>query len=128
MEAFIRFQEGADGLFYAMAEPDFDVLPIIAPHFSSRYADQSWLIYDACRKYGIHHKKDSALVEEVHITFSGSADGHVPESVLARDEPLYQMLWKDYFNSTGIAARKNPKLHIRHMPLRYWRHLTEKKL
>nr|WP_242478731.1 TIGR03915 family putative DNA repair protein [Hymenobacter sp. CCM 8763] len=40
MEAFVRFEKTADGLFHATIEPDFDVLPLIAPHFTTRYADQ----------------------------------------------------------------------------------------
>src|SRR5215213_3603788 len=49
MEAFIRFQLTADGLFYAICQPDFNVLPLIEKHFKSRYADQRWLIYDSKR-------------------------------------------------------------------------------
>ncbi len=125
MEAFVRFQEGSDGLFYALITPDYDVLPLIAAHFSGRYGDQSWIIFDGTRNYGIHYDKSVGRVEEVHVS-GRTAGATLPESCLAADEKRYQMLWKDYFRSTGIDARKNPKLHIRHMPLRYWRHLTEK--
>ena len=47
--------------------------------------------------------------------------------LLDENEELYQKLWQQYFNSVNIAARKNMKLHIQHMPRRYWRHLVEKK-
>lgn len=39
----------------------------------------------------------------------------------------YQMLWQKYFNNTNIAARKNIKLHIQHVPKQYREYLTEKK-
>src|SRR4051794_40087717 len=39
MEAFIRFQLTADGLFYAVCQPDFNVLPLIMKHFKNRYAN-----------------------------------------------------------------------------------------
>jgi probable DNA metabolism protein len=42
------------------------------------------------------------------------------------DEEIYQHLWKNYFHSVNIPARKNTKLHLRHIPKRYWKHLTEK--
>jgi probable DNA metabolism protein len=42
-------------------------------------------------------------------------------------EELYQHLWQQYFSTLNIAARKNLKLHIQHMPKRYWRYLVEKK-
>ena len=35
-------------------------------------------------------------------------------------------MWKDYFDSTNIKERKNMKLHIRHVPKRYWKYLSEK--
>jgi probable DNA metabolism protein len=52
-----------------------------------------------------------------------------PVNVIAaysEDEGIYQNLWKNYFNSVNIASRKNTRLHVRHIPKRYWRHLTEK--
>lgn len=127
MEAFVRFRELTDGLFYALVEPDYNILPLIASHFQSRYADQSWLIYDGHRRYGLHYDRDSNAVQEVFIEWEDGGKG-IPPDVLAPDEALYQMLWKDYFKSTGIPARRNPKLHMRHVPLRYWRHLIEKGL
>ena len=42
------------------------------------------------------------------------------------EEELYQQLWQQYFSSVNIVARKNMKLHIQHMPRRYWRYLVEK--
>ncbi len=125
MEAFIRFQLLKDGLYYAAAEPDHNVLPLIIRHFRSRYADQDWLIYDAHRKYGIHYQKETGLVTEVQINWSEDVREQSGE-VWEAHEPLYQMLWKDYFHSTGIPARNNKKLHLQHMPVRYWKYLTEK--
>lgn len=127
MEAFIRFEELGDGLYYAAIEPDFHVLPLIAPHFKSRYADQSWLIYDLRRKTGLHYDKGSEALTEVQLEWAEGGSGKPAAVALAPHEELYQALWKDYFKSTGIAARKNPQLHLRHVPLRYWKHLTEKK-
>ena len=55
MEAFVRFQLTKDGLYYAIIQPDYNVLPLIATHFKTRYADQRWLIYDGTRKYGLYY-------------------------------------------------------------------------
>lgn len=127
MEAFVRFNEIKGDLFYAFIEPDFNVLPLIAPHFRSRYADQSWLIYDGIRKYGLHYNKESESLEEVYLEWNDtSTPGKPTQDAMAPGEELYQQLWKDYFKSTGIASRANPRLHLRHIPHRYWRHLTEK--
>ena len=127
MEAFVRFNEIKGNLFYAFIEPDFNVLPLIAPHFRSRYADQSWLIYDGIRKYGLHYDKESESLDEVYLEWNDPVStGKPSKDVLAPGEEGYQQLWKDYFKSTGIASRANPQLHLRHIPHRYWRHLTEK--
>lgn len=125
MEAFVRFQLTKDKLYYAIVQPDFNVLPLISRHFEERYADQRWLIYDARRKYGIYY--DLKAVETVTLNFAHEANSGAAISALYDEtEPMYQMLWQQYFGSVNIAARKNTKLHLQHMPKRYWKYLPEK--
>ncbi len=125
MEAFVRFQLTKDDLYYALIQPDFNVLPLIAPHFKRRYADQRWLIYDVRRKYGIYYNLNE--VEEIEIQFnSGAHDKNSTAEILNEGEEIYQKLWQQYFKSVNIEARKNTKLHIQHMPRRYWKYLVEK--
>jgi probable DNA metabolism protein len=124
MEAFVRFQLTKDDLFYAVIDPDFNVLPLILPHFERRYSDQRWLIYDQRRKYGIYYDLNSA--EFVDLTPDISLDRPSME-VLDEAEPLYQLLWNDYFHHTNIPSRRNTKLHLQHVPKRYWKYLTEKR-
>lgn len=128
MEAFVRFQRTKDDLYFASINPDFNVLPLIVSHFVDRYADQHWLIYDSRRKYGVDYDPETFKITEVQIDLLEEAsDDFLPQSICHDDEAAYQKLWKDYFNSVNISARKNTKLHIRHVPTRYWRHLTEKR-
>ncbi|MDQ2720895.1 MAG: TIGR03915 family putative DNA repair protein [Bacteroidota bacterium] len=125
MKAFIRFQKTKDGVYYAICQPDYNVLPIIWTHFKNRYADQRWLIYDSKRKYGIFY--DLHKVETVSLLFSpDTCNGKNITSILDDQEQLYQQLWRTYFDSVNISARKNMKLHIQHMPKRYWKYLPEK--
>lgn len=127
MEAFVRFQKTGEGIFYAHIEPDFNVLPLLTSHFRDRYADQRWIIYDLKRKYGLYY--DLQQVTEITIDFGEDMSSNLnalPKQVLDPQEELYTLLWKDYFKSTGIPARKNMKLHIRHVPRRYWKYLSEK--
>jgi probable DNA metabolism protein len=124
MEAFVRFQLTADNIYYAVIEPDFNVLPIIRKHFRDRYADQQWIIHDIRRKYALFY--DLKEVHLVTVNFPEniqSGENHV----FHEEEPLYQQLWQRYFKSVNIGARKNTKLHVQHMPKRYWKYLTEKK-
>lgn len=127
MKAFIRFQKTADGMYYCPIEPDFNVLPLIASFFKNRYADQQWIIYDVKRKYGLYY--DLNTVEQISYEFVAAIDTTkvaLPSEMLDEKEELASLLWKDYFNSTNIPARKNRKLHIQHVPKRYWKYLNEK--
>lgn len=127
MEAFVRFQKTADNLYYAIVAPDFNVLPLISDHFKDRYADQNWLIYDEKRGYGIYYNQHT--VTTVALTFNDQLDrGRNIAAVYDADEQIYQRLWQQYFTSVNIAARKNTRLHIQHMPRRYWKFLPEKAL
>ena len=124
MTAFVRFQLTKDGLYYALIQPDCNVLPLITTHFRERYADQKWLIYDSRRKYGLYY--DLQDVTEVTIDFNDRSNEE--KNVYDEKEDLYQELWKHYFDNVNIKARKNMKLHIQHVPKRYWRYLVEKQV
>ncbi|BAU53764.1 TIGR03915 family putative DNA repair protein [Mucilaginibacter gotjawali] len=124
MEAFVRFQRLKDDIYYAGIEPDFNVLPLLNRHFKNRYADQKWMIFDSKRKYGLYY--DLHDTQFVTIDFS---EAHNPANVVSSfnaGEDLYQRLWQNYYHSANIPARKNTPLHLRHIPKRYWKHLTEK--
>lgn len=127
MKAFIRFVKSDDGLYTAVVEPDFNVLPLIVEFFKNRFADQDWLIYDIKRNYGFHYSANE--INEV----SGNIKDTIPnpyelELNIDPKELEYQHLWSTYFKSTNIEARKNLKLHLRHVPKRYWKYLVEKKV
>ncbi len=125
MDAFVRFRKTKDNIYFATIEPDFNVLPLNALHFKNRYADQKWLIYDLKRNYGVYYDMDKldyiSLEVSKDINTSTAADFYFTE-----DELLYQDLWKNYFKSTNIPSRKNMKLHLQHVPRRYWKYLSEK--
>ena len=130
MEAFVRFKKTAEGIFFAVIDPDFNVLPLISPHFKGRYADQRWLIYDEKRRYGLFY--DLSSVHEVQFSHVNSKSmieqAQLTDTSITLDaqEALYDQLWKDYFKSTNIVERRNIKLHLQHVPKRYWKYLTEK--
>lgn len=125
MEAFVRFKLTKDELYYAIIEPECDVLPLIEKHFKSRYADQRWLIYDAKRKYGIYYDLDHLSTVELQFNADSNSSKFLAE-ICDENEELFQDLWRNYFRSVNIESRKNTKLHLQHMPKRYWKHLTEK--
>ncbi|MEH6656898.1 TIGR03915 family putative DNA repair protein [Leeuwenhoekiella marinoflava] len=120
MEAFVRFKRTKDDVYVAIIEPDFNVLPLIARHFKNRYADQQFVIYERKRNYGIFY--DLNTVELIELDF----DDAVLKEALHDEEMHYDKMWQDYFISTGIKSRINKKLHLRHVPKRYWKYLNEK--
>ena len=42
-----RFQKTADGTYFGIMEPLYNVLSLTVRHFRDRFADQPWIIYDA---------------------------------------------------------------------------------
>lgn len=124
MHAFVRFERLKDNLYFAKIEPDYDVLPLIGNHFEKRYADQKWMIFDLKRHYGIIYD-----LEKVDFFYPESAQIQKlksPEQFHHEEEKHFQKMWQNYFVKTGIPSRKNMKLHIQHVPKRYWKYLTEK--
>ena len=125
MEAFVRFKLTKEGIYFANIEPDFNVLPLIMKHFKSRYADQKWIVFDLKRRYGIYY--DLAITQFITLEFDDSYNpSRTDGNMFSVEEFEFQELWKEYFKSTNIESRKNMKLHIRHVPKRYWKYLSEK--
>jgi len=125
IKQFLRFQKAADAIFFAPVRPVYNALPLTIDHFSDRFADQQWVIYDLRRKYGYYYDLSAAT----EITFADDdhlLSGKLDESLMASDEKLFQDLWKGYFNALTIKERINPRLQRQHMPVRFWSDLTEK--
>jgi probable DNA metabolism protein len=122
MHAFVRFQQTQDGLFIALVTPDFNVLPLLPSHFRERYPAFRWLIYDTQRKYGLYYEPPQYRF----ITLATAQQQTLSERLLTTAEKDYQHLWQTYFHSVDIPERRNLKLHLQHVPKRYWKYLIEK--
>jgi probable DNA metabolism protein len=130
MKQFIRFQKAKDGTYLAVVSPDHNVLPLITDHFSDRFNDQPWLIYDAHRHYGFYYDGHAApfritFEDEAKVPFSLES-GKLNEEVLSSDDQLLQNLWRTYFKAICIKERMNPRKQLKDMPRRYWKYMTEK--
>jgi probable DNA metabolism protein len=126
MLMFVRFQKTADGVFFAPIEPKYNVLSLVADFFTDRFGDQKWIIYDLKRRYGLYY--DLRKTEEISfdsLDFDENT-GKLRDEQAAADEQLFQQLWKTYFKSITIEARKNLKLQQQHLPKRFWKYLPEK--
>jgi probable DNA metabolism protein len=116
MLGLIRFQKVHDGYWYAVIRPAFNVLSLVAPYFTRRLPDQSWVIHDPER--GL-----AAFYHQGRLALRSLASKKLP--IPMEEENYYHEMWWDYFQTITISERLNPGLQRRCMPLRYWQMLTE---
>lgn len=126
MLQFIRFQKAADGTYFSLMEPLYNVLPLAVEHFKDRFADQPWLIYDGRRRYGYYYDKEKLTRVTFEEELPHFITGKLDEELLEKDEKLFQDLWRTYFKAICIRERLNPRKHRQDMPVRFWKYLTEK--
>ena len=124
---FLRFEQAADGTYFAPFAPKYDVVPFTLGHFKDRFSGQKWIIYDTVRNYGFYY--DTQNIER--IVFDNPAfcneTGQLFNGVEHSGEDKWQDMWRAYFKSIAIAERKNLALQRNFMPKRFWKYLTEKK-
>lgn len=118
MKGFVRFGQVAEGCYYARLEPDYQILPLIAPHFADRFSDQHWIIHDTRRGCAIIHDatRKPWLIAELDLLRN-------PD--FTSDERFYKDLWKKYFTRLAVKERFNPVLQSQHLPLKYRKYLVE---
>ena len=122
---FVRFQKAADGTYFAMVEPLFDVLPMAVSHFCDRFNDQRFILYDRARDYGYYYDGEEVKRTSIDTDSSYMNTGRLTDEMMDADERLFQRLWRTYFKATAIQQRMNPRKQRQDMPERYWKYLTE---
>lgn len=115
IKEFLRFSD-CGGVLTSIIHPKNEVLPVIRPHFCTRFPLERFFIYDATHK--------TALVYQPHKW------GYLPVEAFAmpergEEEQFYRALWKRYYGTIGVEGRENPKCRMGHMPKRYWADMTE---
>ena len=122
LHGFIRFQRLPNGLYYSQVTPDHPILPLLAPHFAARFADQQWLIHDLRRNAGVYYDgRHWMFLPEVAFPTA-------PDQALAAPDPLEhlcQEIWREYYGTIAIKERTNPRLQKQRLPVRYWGNMTE---
>lgn len=115
LTGFLRFSETASGVLYAPCSPDNDVVDLLMPHFAARLGNSPFVIHDLSRRIaGIGNGKEW-LVSPVTEA----------EIVLSETEEIFLGLWKKYYRSVYIPARKNTRQMKGYMPVRYWKFMPE---
>lgn len=126
MLGLLRFSELSSGIFYAPMEPDFNLMPLLVPHFYERLSGTKWMIHDLKRGTAVYH----ADGKTENVEFIDEMTSHLNMETLfgkSETEDSFEKMWKNYFKIIAIESRINPKLQLRFVPERYWKHLTERK-
>lgn len=117
---FLRFTSLDGKVYAAHVEPKCNIVSITAAHFADRMPSENWMIIDDKRKIGAVHPKNQPF----YMTeFSGEEMEKLSMTEKRTDQ--YTDLWKEFFRSIGIDARKNPACQRNLMPLWYRKHVTE---
>lgn len=103
-------------IFYSDIEPKNDLIEFLAPHFCSRFREQSFIIHDVRRKKALFASKGSWYIGPL-------TRDQIPSP--REDDMFFQKLWQGYFASIAIKERTNPRCQKNFMPMRYWKFLTE---
>jgi len=115
LTGFVRFSL-YNGILVAGIEPKNYVLPLLAPHFCDRYANETFMIYDMTHADALLYQGGQSAILPV-FGFS------LPEA--DEDELRFRSLWKLFYDTIAIEERFNPKCRMTLMPKRHWKHLTE---
>jgi probable DNA metabolism protein len=124
---FLRFRQVYDDLYYAPIEPDHNILALLVPHFTARFANQKWFIHDRRRNLGAYYDgRECRLVNDVAINdqLTAALEGK-RTGIEGEEEMRCRELWQEYFTTIALEERRNEKLQRQHMPVRYWKYLTE---
>lgn len=115
LTGFTRFSICGE-VMTAVIAPKNSVLPLLAPHFRTRYPGDSFMIFDKTHQMAYFYNRGEEcfrMVEELQL----------PPA--CAEEMRFRQMWKQYYDTIAIEGRYNPRCRMTHMPKRYWDYLTE---
>ncbi|HIW49350.1 MAG TPA: TIGR03915 family putative DNA repair protein, partial [Candidatus Blautia intestinavium] len=116
---FVRFRELGGGVLYSCISPQNDILEFLEPHFSDRFPNENWMIYDQNRHKVLTHPRGGECTVYREVIPNQSREG------LPADEDAYEDLWKAFCRYITIPERKNPSLQKQFVPLKFRSNMTE---
>ena len=97
---------------------DTRVLELLAPHFSDRFPNENWMIYDKKRQKVLAHEQGG----ECTVYIQAVLNTHETDPVQS-DE--YENLWKAFCSHITIPERKNTGLQRQFVPLKFRSNMPE---
>lgn len=114
-KGFLRFSVFNNALV-AEIEPKNYVLPMLSRHFSDRYPEEHFLIFDRTHNMALVYRPyESKIVAIESLT--------LPEP--DEEEMAFRQLWRLFYDTIEVEKRNNPKCRMNNMPKRYWKYMTE---
>ena len=97
---------------------DTRVLELLAPHFSDRFPNENWMIYDKKRQKVLAHEQGGECMVYIQAVLNTQETDPVQS-----DE--YENLWKAFCSHITIPERKNPGLQRQFVPLKFRSNMPE---
>ena len=115
LKGFVRFAD-YDGALAGTITPKNFILPFIAEHFTQRFSEENFMIFDKTHKAAlVYQNRHSEIISVDNI--------ELPP--ISEEEDRYQAMWKKFYNTVSIQARENLRCRMTHMPKRYWENMLE---
>ena len=112
---FVRFSD-MGGTLISVIEPENNVLPLLAEHFTERYVNEQFLIYDKTHSLALMYVDYNVSLEHIEHYEMPPAD---------EQEQKYQDLWRLFYDTVEIRERHNERCRLNFMPKKYWKNMTE---
>ena len=117
---FLQFHELNNGVLFSRIAPKCDILMMLSSHFSNRFPNENFMIYDEIRdKYLVHEKQNECII------VIGNGINPDEESLFSDDDKMYDDLFNLFTKTIAIKERKNLKLQQQRMPLRIQKYKIE---
>ena len=111
---FLRFEELEGGVLFSTIHPKNNLVTFMGPHFSNRFPNENFVIYDETRDICLVHAKS----KEWFIT-SGESVRLMQLPVHSEQEALMQELFCHFCEKIAIKERENKDLQRNMLPLRF---------
>ncbi len=115
MREFIRFSVLNQSLV-AEIEPNNCVLPLLTRHFCERFPEERFFIHDKTHAMALVYQSYQCAIIPVDSLEMPEPD---------EEEEAFRDLWRLFYKTIEIKERHNPKCRRTHMPMRYWKYMTE---
>lgn len=116
---FVRFYEMGNGILVSKINPENDILVMLADHFTNRFPNENWMIYDEKRKKALVHPAGQKCFVHWNISMPQRWGTEIDTG------SEYENLWKIFCKSIAIEERKNLKLQQQLAPLKFRENMTE---